>query len=161
MLVAAVICAELLDASAKYVTDAPFPRMWVQASPTEPATALDIPVPADQAAWFDAELHQAQAETVPAAVGYAIKHELVRPIKMWLLTHDVAKSSLSSLESRRLHYDAQRRKLAQEAGAAAKAAGASKASTSEAAGGAAQVTLVTAGPDLAQLQEDAAATSSK
>lgn len=47
-------CTEFLDASATYITEAPFPRIWMQGSPSEPAIVAQTPVPAEHAAWFDA-----------------------------------------------------------------------------------------------------------
>lgn len=43
-----------LEASAKHITEAPLPQLWVQGSPTEPAQPAQIPVPTEHAAWFDA-----------------------------------------------------------------------------------------------------------
>lgn len=48
------MCTGLLDASAAFATEAPFPRVWVQGSAVEPATDSPTPMPAAHAAWFDA-----------------------------------------------------------------------------------------------------------
>lgn len=65
----------------------------MQASLTEPAVALHVPAPADQAAWFDAETHDTVAQMVPGSVSYAIQRELIGPMKQWLLAYEVAKVS--------------------------------------------------------------------
>lgn len=63
----------------------------MQAALTEPAVALHVPAPVDQAAWFDAETHETVAQMVPGSVSYAIQRELIEPMKQWLLAYEVAK----------------------------------------------------------------------
>lgn len=45
--------AEFLESTAQYITDAPFPRPWMQGSAAEPAQVAQLPVPTEHAAWFD------------------------------------------------------------------------------------------------------------
>lgn len=71
--------------------DTPFPRLWTQSSPLEAAEALHTPVPAEHAAWFDAETHNSLAEQLAPAVGFAMQRELLGPMKQWLLAYDVLK----------------------------------------------------------------------
>lgn len=48
------IPSEYLETTASYITEAPFPQLWMQGSPSEPATTTQMPVPTQHAAWFDA-----------------------------------------------------------------------------------------------------------
>lgn len=53
------LLAEFLEAAATYVTQAPFPRLWMQGSASEPASPVQIPVPVEHAAFFDASTSSA------------------------------------------------------------------------------------------------------
>jgi hypothetical protein len=82
--------AEFLQATATLMTSCPFPRMWSQPSPTEPVVPVHVAAPADAAAWLDADTHALLAREAPAAVGLAVKKELLAPIQQWRAAYDVA-----------------------------------------------------------------------
>jgi hypothetical protein len=82
--------AEFLQATATLMTSCPFPRMWSQPNPTEPAVPVHVAAPADAAAWLDADTHALLAREAPAAVGVAVKKELLAPMQQWLAAYDVA-----------------------------------------------------------------------
>jgi hypothetical protein len=82
--------AEFLQATAALMTSCPFPRMWAQPSPTEPAVPVHVPVPSDAAAWLDADTHELLAREVPGAVRMAVKSKLLAPMQQWLAAYDVA-----------------------------------------------------------------------
>eukprot|EP00878_Enallax_costatus_P006725 GHUV01007050.1.p1 GENE.GHUV01007050.1~~GHUV01007050.1.p1 ORF type:complete len:211 (+),score=94.29 GHUV01007050.1:368-1000(+) len=152
--------AEFLSDSCSFLCDTPFPRLWTQVSPLEPAQALHTPVPAEHAAWFDAETHASLKLNVSDAVKYSLQRELLSPMKQWLLAYDVLKANLSRLESRRLAYDAERGKLAAAAAKAQDAAAAAAAADAEGAGDESSVASSAAAVvEVAQMQEDAAAAS--
>ncbi|KAF6250440.1 hypothetical protein COO60DRAFT_837061 [Scenedesmus sp. NREL 46B-D3] len=175
--------AEFLQATATLMTGFPFPRMWAQPSPSERAQPAHVPAPADAAAWLDAETHQVLAREAPQAVQAALKKELQAPMQQWLAAYDVAQAQLSTLQAGRLNYDAARRHLVTAAARAAKEAAEPASPTSQTAAAAVataaaapaavvaggeegavrppDVLLVSGGPQLAQLQEVAAAMSAE
>lgn len=68
----------------------PFPRLWSQPSPTEPAVPVHVLAPADAAAWLDADTHALLSKEVPGAVGMAVRSKLLSPMRQWLAAYDVA-----------------------------------------------------------------------
>lgn len=91
---AAILDTEFLRTTCSFICDTPFPRLWTQVSPLEPAQALHTPVQAEHAAWFDAETHASLKLNVADAVKYSLQRELLSPMKQWLLAYDVLKVSM-------------------------------------------------------------------
>ncbi|KAF8065879.1 phosphopantothenate--cysteine ligase 1 [Scenedesmus sp. PABB004] len=154
-----------LAATVALASRAPLPRPWVQPDAREPAAPAQLAVPAQHAAYYDAEVQAALSDAVPRAVGWAFRRELLGPLEQWLLALEVAKDQLPALEARRLAYDAGRRRLVERASrvAAAHAQAPTGAAGGDgdgdgAAPGAPRVLLVAGGgPEHAALLEESAA----
>ncbi|KAI8474379.1 MAG: hypothetical protein J3K34DRAFT_139523 [Monoraphidium minutum] len=112
---------DFLQYTGSFLTAAPFPRIWRQPGPMQPAEPQRPAVPQRHAALFTAELHARLAEAVPATLSAAIEADLVMPLDVWLAAHDAAKERMRRLEGRRLEYDAARRGLEAAADKAAAA----------------------------------------
>jgi hypothetical protein len=80
-----------LAASAGFLLDAPFPRIFTQQDLTQAAVAAHATVPEEHAHLLVRELHSQLRLTAPDTVARAIEAQLVKPLELWTKAHKVAK----------------------------------------------------------------------